>query len=104
MKMSKVFHDALWDYTARVTVTVSRQRGEREEWMGPRDEDFARCEAALAKLEKLWTYEKDDLEALKALHRKFLDLYQQDRPDDAEWTAKDIDELIDSLRDKWKKA
>ncbi len=104
MKMSKVFHDALWDYSSHVVSVVGRQRREREDWMGSREDDFRKCDEAFAKLEQLWTYDRDDLEVLKSLHRKFLDLYQQGRPDEAQKLLKRIDELVDNLRDKWKNA
>ncbi len=103
MKMSKVFHDALWDYSAVVATVVGRHISGREDWMGPREDDYKKCQQAFVKLEKLWTYEKDDLEALKAIHRTFLDHYQQGRPDEGQKLFKHIDELIDNLRDKWKK-
>lgn len=102
MKISKAFHDALWDYSAsNVTVVVGQER-EREIWMGPREDDYARCEAAFNKMEKLWTFDPNDLEALRTLHRQFLDHYLQGRPEDGQKLLKELDGMIDSLREKWR--
>lgn len=103
MKMNKKFHDALWDYSASVVSVVAGQRREREPWMGPREEDYKRCEAAFTKLEGLWTFDAHDLAGLKALHRTFLDHYEQGRPAEGQKLLKHIDEMIDALRAKWKR-
>jgi hypothetical protein len=99
-KMNQKFTLALRLYEESCVGVVSRGRHEREPWMGTREDDYRRCEEAMAKLEQLWIYRPEDLDALKAVHRKFIDRYRQSRHDEAEWVFKDIDELIASLRDK----
>lgn len=103
-KMSQKFALILRLYEESYTGVFSRRNREREAWMGPREEDFARCEEAFTKLEQLWAYSPEDLESLRAVHRKYLDLYLNSRADEGEWVFKEIDELIDTLRDKWKNA
>lgn len=104
MKMSKVFHDALWNYSAGVVTVVGRHISGREDWMGPREQDYVRCEADFTKLEQVWPYDPIDFADLKALHVTFLEHYRQGRPELGQKMYKDIDGLIFDLRQKWKNA
>lgn len=103
MKVSREFQELLWDYSSRMVTVIGRglNIAERESWMGPRIDDYTKCEAAFTKLAQKWVQDPQDLEALRTLHRTFLDHYEQGRPDQGEWVGKEIDDLIFDLRVKW---
>ncbi len=101
MKVSREFQEMLWEYSSHVVSVMGRQRRERESWMGSREDDYVKCEAAFTKLAQKWVQNPQDLEALRTLHRTFLDHYEQGRPDQGEWVGKEIDDLIFDLRVKW---
>ena len=101
MKVSREFQETLWEYSSQVNYVIGGQRRERESWMGSREDDYAKCETAFTKLGQKWAQDPQDLEALRALHRTFLEHYEQGRPAQGEWVGKEIDELIFDLRVKW---
>jgi hypothetical protein len=101
MKVSREFQEMLWEYSSHVVSVIGRQQREREPWMGSREDDYVKCEAAFTKLTKMWEQDAQDLEALRVLHRAFLDNYEQGRPDEGRKLLKEIDGLIFDLRVKW---
>jgi hypothetical protein len=58
MKVSKEFQEMLWEYSSHVVSVIGRHQRERESWMGSREDDYAKCEAAFTQLTQLWETRK----------------------------------------------
>jgi hypothetical protein len=99
--MSRKFFDFLRKFEGTLSgMSANTYMEQREEWMGPPERDRQRCAEALENLASVWDQPPQDLETLKQMTARCIDLYALGENDAGHFAVKDIDEFLSGVRDR----